>query len=238
MATPPLANATGNLYQQPNKAYTRVVDPNTETTAGQLSTLLRSDNPILQRARQRGAGLAAARGSTGNDSLFARAAEDAMGEQLIPVAGADAALYDRAANQNMGALNERGIADLNAGVSRANAATASATSKYSTDINAKLEQARLDQQKMQYDADAARRQAERDQDRSWTVADQDRAQRAAGRQQVASQVMETIFSDPSYWRDGKSAIDMADFFTNNFSSLWDNLFAEESGLGSGVLQSF
>ncbi len=62
------------------------------------------------------------------------------------------------------------------------------------------------------------------QNRTWETADRDTATRAAGRNQVFSQVAGAIFSDPTYWRDPAGASGMLNFFTQNFSGIWDSLF--------------
>lgn len=243
---------TGNIARGADvnnqAAYTRTVDANTETTAGQLNTLLRGDNPLLQRAARKGASLAQLRGSTGNDSLFAGAAQDAMAENLIPVAGADAATYERAATTNQGALNESSLADRQNATARANAQAAAQASRYASDLGFEGDKLRLQQSanefnvtqgnwNRQFDADQRAfaentrryendnrlRDQERQQSRQWQLADNATAQRAAGRAQVFGQVADTIFSDPSYWRDPGAATGMLNFFTDNFSSIWDRL---------------
>lgn len=248
---------TGNIQRgaDPNNAnaYTRTVDRNTETTAGQLETLLRGDNPLLQRAARKGATLAQLRGSTGNDSLFAGAAQDAMAENLIPVASADAGVYERGAVTNQGALNESSITDRNNATSSANAESAASAARYGADRQLEGDMARLRSsdnqfnisqgfQNRQFDADQANRQRdfaestrryendnqirtqERSQNRAWDLADQDSANRATGRAQIFGQVANTIFSDPSYWRDPAGAQGMLNFFTDNFTPVWDRLF--------------
>lgn len=244
---------TGNIARGADinnqNAYTRTVDANTETTAGQLGTLLRGDNPLLQRAARKGATLAQLRGSTGNDSLFAGAAQDAMAENLIPVAGADAAAYERAATANQGALNESSLADRANATSRANAQTAAGASRYASDRGLEGDMARLrssenqfnvtqgnwerqfaqDQRSFEeanrrYENDNRIREQERQQNRAWETADRDTATRAAGRNQIFSQVTNTIFSDPTYWRDPAGAQGMLQFFTSNFNNVWDSLF--------------
>lgn len=243
---------TGNITRGADvnnqAAYTRTVDRNTETTAGQLETLMRGDNPLLQRAARKGASLAQLRGSTGNDTLFADAAQDSMAENLIPVAGADAAAYERAATTNQGALNESSLADRQNATARANAQAAAQASRYSADRQLEGDMARLrssenqfnitqgnwnrqfeaDQRQFaentrRYENDNRIREQERQQSRQWQLADNATAQRAAGRAQVFGQVADTIFSDPSYWRDPGAATGMLNFFTDNFSSIWDRI---------------
>ena len=247
---------TGNIQRGADvnnaNAYTRTVDRNTETTAGQLETLLRGDNPLLQRAARKGATLAQLRGSTGNDSLFAGSAQDAMAENLIPVASADAGVYERGAVTNQGALNESSITDRNNATSRANATAAVRAQQYSADRQLEGDMARLRSsdnqfnisqgfQNRQFDADQANRQREfaestrryetdnqmrtqeREQSRQWQLADNATAQRAAGRANIFGQVSSTIFSDPSYWRDPGAATGMLEFFATNFSDAWDRI---------------
>lgn len=242
-------NITRGADVNNQNAYTRTVDRNTETTAGQLETLLRGDNPLLQRAARKGASLAQLRGSTGNDSLFAAASQDAMAENLIPVASADAGVYERGATANMGALNESSLADRANATSRANAQTAAGASRYASDRQLEGDMARLrssenqfnitqgnwerqfnqdqrafEENNRRYENDNRIREQERQQNRAWETADRDTATRAAGRNQIFSQVTNTIFSDPTYWRDPSAASGMVNFFTTNFSTLWDQLF--------------
>lgn len=243
---------TGNIQRGADvnnaNAYTRTVDRNTETTAGQLETLLRGDNPLLQRAARKGASLAQLRGSTGNDSLFAGAAQDAMAENLIPVASADAGVYERGAVTNQGALNESSITDRNNATSRANATAAVHAQQYSADRQLEGDMARLRSSDNQfnisqgnwnrefesnqralaentrrYENDNQIRTQEREQNRQWQLADNATAQRAAGRADIFGQVSSTIFSDPSYWRDPAAATGMLTFFTDNFSGIWDRI---------------
>lgn len=236
---------TGNITRGADEgnpgAYTRTIDRNTETTAGQLEHLLRGDNPLLQRAARKGATLAQMRGSTGNDSLFAGAAQDAMAENLIPVAGADAAAYERTATGNMGALNESSVVDRQNATSRANAQTAAGASRYGADRQLEGDRLRLQQSsnefniqqgnlnrqfaedQRRYDTDNRIRGEERAQNRAWQTADAASAQRAAGRSQIFGEVASTIFSDPAYWRDPAGATGMLNFFTDNFSSIWDRM---------------
>lgn len=236
---------TGNIQRgvDPNnsEAYTRTVDRSTETTAGQLEGLLRGDNPLLQRAARKGATLAQLRGSTGNDSLFASAAQDAMAENLIPVASADAGVFERGATANMGALNESSITDRNNRAQTASARIGANAQMYSADRGLEGDMARLrssdnqfnisqgnlnrnfEEDRRRYENDNRIRGEERSQNRAWQLADEATSQRAAGRAQIFSQAASTIFSDPSYWRDPGAATGMLNFFSNNFSSIWDNL---------------
>lgn len=219
-----LPNATGNLTGQKGGAYTRTIDPNTETVAGQYGNLLKGSNPLVQRAIQKGKTMAQMRGSNGNDSLFAGASEDALAENLLPVAGADAAAYNQVGAQNQDALNQQNLQQMSNTTSKIVANIGAGASKYGSDKSLEADKLRLEENRRQFDQGMERDAANRLQDRSWNLADQETARKAAGRQAVAQQVLGTIFSDPSYWRDPQGASGMMRFFTEDFSNIWDSLF--------------
>jgi len=103
---------------------TRTVDSGTETVAGQLSSLLASGNPYLERAKSGAAQTANSRGLL-NTSMAAGAGEAAAIDAALPIASADANTYTTASRENQGFKN---TADqFNAGAKNAsNAATAGA----------------------------------------------------------------------------------------------------------------
>lgn len=219
-----LPNATGNLAQQNGGAYTRTLDPNTETVAGQYAGLRSGSNPLTQRAIQKGKTMAQMRGSTGNDSLFAAASEDALADNLLPVAGADAAAYNQLGAQNQEAMNQQNLQRMQNTSSQIVANIGASASKYGADKGLEADKLRLEENRRQFDQGMQRDAENRLQDRAWNLADQETARKAAGRQAVASQVLGTIFSDPSYWRDPEGASGMMRFFTEDFSNIWDSLF--------------
>ena len=50
------------------------------------------------------------------------------------------------------------------------------------------------------------------------------ANRNARNNYTASTIMNTVFSDPSIWRDGPGAIGLAQYYGSNFGSVWDSIF--------------
>jgi hypothetical protein len=77
----------------------------TETTSGQLDSLLAGDSPILQRARALAAQQANARGLL-NSTMAAEAGTAAMIDRALPIANADANVYDQRARGNADAGNQ------------------------------------------------------------------------------------------------------------------------------------
>lgn len=75
-----------------------------ETTSGQLSTILDGDSPIMQRARTIAAQQANSRGLL-NSSMAAEAGTAAMIDRAVPIANADANVYDNRARFNADAGN-------------------------------------------------------------------------------------------------------------------------------------
>lgn len=75
-----------------------------QTVAGQLSSLLASDSPLMQQARTRAMQTAQSRGLL-NSSMAASAGEAAMYDAAMPIATADAQTYGSAAQFNADAGN-------------------------------------------------------------------------------------------------------------------------------------
>lgn len=105
---------TLNGQTQPQTQYTttpvtptsvqRTVKPN-ETTQGQLSGLLQKGSPLLERARYNGRDSANSRGLL-NSSMGSEAAEAAMLDASLRVAGADAQTYYDQSKTNQGYANQ------------------------------------------------------------------------------------------------------------------------------------
>lgn len=101
-------NPTANLQPQTFTAQTREVDAPTETTQGQLASILSTDSPLMQRARTLATQQMAQRGLV-NSSMNGEAGVAAMIDRATPIAGADAAVYDARARTNMDATNTTGM---------------------------------------------------------------------------------------------------------------------------------
>src|SRR5574343_975845 len=81
------------------------VDVAKETTQGQIDALVKSDNPLMQRAAAVGKMGAASRGLL-NSSLAQEAAMNAVLDKATEIGKADAEIYNNRAIANQGAMNE------------------------------------------------------------------------------------------------------------------------------------
>lgn len=99
-SSPPALN-TMPAYQ----AETPQVQQSTETTQGQLTSILSGDSPLMQRARTIAAQQSNARGLL-NSSMAAEAGTAAMIDRATPIANADASVYDTRARTNSDAKNQ------------------------------------------------------------------------------------------------------------------------------------
>jgi hypothetical protein len=84
------------------------VNQPTDTTAGQLDTLLSKDNPYITRARAKAAEYANSRGLL-NSSMGAQAGEAAAIDAALPIASQDANTYSTQRLANQGASNQFGM---------------------------------------------------------------------------------------------------------------------------------
>lgn len=117
-------NVVSGAATQNWDATTRTVNPDTETTAGQLNKLLTSGNPYIESAKSAASDFSNSRGLL-NSSMAATAGEKAAIDSAIPIAQSDAGVYGTAATQNQQAQNAAG--QFNAGaVNTSNQATANA----------------------------------------------------------------------------------------------------------------
>lgn len=114
-----------------NRAYTRQVQPN-ELSQNQITGLLSRADPYIANARQRGEEFSAGRGLL-NSSAAAGASERAAIEAAAPLAMQDAQMYGTAAGQNLDALNQMALQQLQAstqrGIASSNSAAAAAAAE-------------------------------------------------------------------------------------------------------------
>jgi len=97
--TPPVApTATYNPAQ-------RTVDPAQETVAGQMQGLIQDNSPLMQMARTGAKQQMNSRGLL-NSSLAISAGDAAAYQAALPIAQADASVYDTNAKQNLAYQNE------------------------------------------------------------------------------------------------------------------------------------
>lgn len=90
----------------------RDINPDTETVQGQLSSILKSDNPILASARGGALRTATSRGLR-NSTLAAQAGEQAVINTALPIASQDAATYNQQGQVNQGYQNQFALTDKN-----------------------------------------------------------------------------------------------------------------------------
>ncbi len=186
------------------------VDPN-QLMSGQLEQYLRGNSPIVRDAADQGAALAAARGGGANSSMYARSAATGAIDALRPVAQFDAARYGAVQDQNLDALNQQNIERMG-----------NQNAQVVAGINVGPAYAQIAENRRQYDID----QHNRLQSREWELADQDTQARASQRSQIFNQMLGTIFSDPSFWRDPQAAMGMFNTYSANFDAMFQQLFPE------------
>lgn len=97
--TPPVGQAATYGSSQ------RTVDPATETVAGQMRGLIQDNSPHMQMARTSAKQQMNSRGLL-NSSLAVSASDAAAYQAALPIAQADASVYDTSAKQNLAYQNE------------------------------------------------------------------------------------------------------------------------------------
>ncbi len=83
----------------------RTIDPDKETTAGQINGIINENSPLMQQASARAMQAANDRG-LGNSSLAVGAAQGALYNAAMPIANADAGIYGNAATLNTNTQNQ------------------------------------------------------------------------------------------------------------------------------------
>lgn len=206
-----------------NGVATRTIDPATETTAGQLDTLMNSSSPLEQLAQSQGMNAAAARGSA-NGTLFAGAEQAALNSNLAPIASQDAQVYERGAQSNEDALNQKNLADIQRNASITSAGIGANASMYNADVNAKTQAAALAQNQNQFSTNWANTIAQTAENQNWTQQDQATQNEFALKGAVVNGAVNTIFSDPSYWNNPAGSLGMINDYSQNIGSIIDQMF--------------
>lgn len=98
-------NPTAGMSIQTATPQTREVNKATDTTQGQLDSILSQDGPLMQRARALAAAQMQQRGLV-NSSMGVEAGTTAMLDKAVPIANADANTYSTRAVTNMEATNQ------------------------------------------------------------------------------------------------------------------------------------
>ena len=202
--------------QLPNGGFrTRDVNPD-ELSSNQLETILDENGQYVQRARNAGVAQANSRGLL-NSSMAAGAAHGAAIDAAMPMAMQQAAAYTNVGDRNMDAENryliEQGGWNNALALNRADNAS-------------RMELARMqaERDKDRFDQEFA--ESQRRYDIDW---DRERESMANARNNyIASGIMNTVFSDPSVWRDGPGAMGLANYYAQNFSDLWSGIFNQSN----------
>ena len=132
-----------------------------ELVSNQLNNLLQEDGAFIQNALQRGRELAQDRGAL-SSSIFAGASQRAAIDAALPIASADAQAFQRAASENMAALNQNTLAKLQASTNIAisNASNRTQASATNAQVSGRLGEARLQFEAQRIANDARERIAE------------------------------------------------------------------------------
>lgn len=216
-----------------------------ETVQSQISGLMNPANDFVTRARSAGIGHAQSRGLA-NSSLAAANSEGAALDAALPIASQDAATYAKTHSDNMDAENRALLANLDADTAIRTASMNAGTSLDIANINAQSDKDRLAAQDKQWAQQFAREGTQFDQARNdanqryatdwqhqqdlagqqhqWNQQDFAQQNQAQRQNFTQSSIMNTIFSDPSYWRDPQAAMNFASTYGTNFTNMWNQLF--------------
>lgn len=194
---------------------TRDLDPN-ELSSTRLNAITAQDSDLMRRADARGRAFANSRGLA-NSSMAAGAAQGAVIDAATPLAMQEAGAYTNIGDSNMDAENtyllRRG--DWN-----------NALALNRGDNNTSLEIAGMNAEENRRQFDTSFGEGQRRYDIDWDREQQatETANTNARNNYTASTIMNTVFSDPSIWRDGPGAIGLAQYYGSNFGSVWDSIF--------------
>lgn len=233
-AGPPLGTpGYGGLTVGPNGAFVRTIDPATQTTSGQLSTLMQSSSPLEQLAQAQGMNEAAARGSA-NGTLFAGASMAELNKNLTPIAAQNAQVYERQAQANEDALNQAANVQTQAGAQEASAGIMANASIHGQDVGAETARRGQDIQSQEFGASQKQQLGEFNtnwantmqqtrENQNWLMQDQQSQNEFSLKSQVVNGVLNTALSDPSLWNNPAGVFGMLNDYTTNFGSIIDQL---------------
>jgi len=227
------ANAQG-ATGDPNLTMTNgvaigTVNPN-ELAGTQLAGLQSSSSPLVQLALANGAANAAATGNA-NGTLMAGASENALLNQLTPIAQQQAEAYQRQQAQNEDAINQLQNTRTSVHGQIAAAGISANASMHNAQLQADIQKQTLQQNAQQFTQNWANQFQMATQSQNFQKASQEAQNEFQLKGSALSNAMNTIFSDPSYWADPQSSMGMLNYFTTNIGSLIDSL-----GIGTGTPQ--
>lgn len=201
---------------------TRDVNPD-ELSGNQLNSLLDQNGRYIQQARAR-AGAAANASGLGHSSLAMSAGEGAAIQAAMPLAMQQAGAYTNVGDRNMDAENtyllRQGDWNNAALLNRMNNSTSLNIAGMNRD-----EQARqFDEGTRRYDQGFAEDQRRYDTDWQRELQMGDINNNRNRNNFLASTLVNTVFSDPSIWRDPQGSMGLVNYFGSNLSTLFDQLF--------------
>lgn len=209
-----------------------VQDP--ELVRNQLTGLLDSSSSYIRNARDKGTAFAASRGLM-NSAGAAGSAEGAAIDAALPIAQQDAAWYGKTSGDNMDAANAALLGKLQSDTSMYGADTSAAASMANANLNYQAELKRIQSDETLSQAQREFQMQQAIQQHGWNVDtmntqhgwDQDayNQQNKDARNNFTYQtLLNSTFSDPSIWRDPQGAMGRAQYYGQNFNSLYDSIF--------------
>lgn len=244
---PVMSGLPSGMRQLSNNGFVRTVQDN-ELTSNNLNRITDQNGRYIRSARGRGAGYAQARGNL-NSSLASANAEQAAIEAALPIASQDAAAYGAAANQNLDSLGRQQIA------AEGNATQVQVTGM-ETGSREGIAMRELEHQRQQSDLDRRWRTSEREGDQNWRTSERQGDQtwrsgesaldrdwrsresnadrlfqagqnRIGARNGVFGEIVGTVFSDPTYWRDQAGAAGFIQSWTDTLTPMFDRIFGQQ-----------
>lgn len=206
---------------------TRSVDPNA-LTSNQLAGLENTNSPLSQLALAQGANNAAATGNA-NGTLMAGASENALLQQLTPIASQNAQVYERQAQSNQDALNTAANTDRSVHGQIAAAGVSANASMHNAQLAADTAAKSLAQNQQQFTTNWQNEFQTAKNSQAFQTASQAQQQQFSLQSNGLNSAMNTIFSDPSYWSNPQGAMGMLNYFGSNINSLVDSLFPQQGG---------
>lgn len=228
-------SANGNISII-NGVATRTVDPNA-LTSNQLAGLENTNSPLSQLALAQGANNAAATGNA-NGTLMAGASENALLQQLTPIATQNAQVYERQAQSNQDALNTAANTNRSVHGQIAAAGVSANASMHNAQLAADTAAKSLAQNQQQFTTNWQNEFQTATNSQAFQTASQAQQQQFSLQSNGLNSAISTIFSDPSYWSNPQGAMGMLNYFGSNINSLVDNLFPQQGGASNQMYNQY
>lgn len=222
-----LNNTAGGDITMQNGVAVRSVDPNA-LTSNQLAGLENTNSPLSQLALAQGANNAAATGNA-NGTLMAGASENALLQQLTPIATQNAQVYERQAQSNQDAENTAANTRRQVSGQVAAAGVSANASMHNAQLAADTAAKSLAQNQQQFTTNWQNEFQTATNSQAFQTANQAQQQQFSLQANGLNSAISTIFSDPSYWSNPQGAMGMLNYFGSNINDLVDNLFPQQGG---------